>query len=171
MGSIVAACNVQAINRSKKGCLTMSSNGTVRFQFSPPHFKFETVRVDCPTSNRTDIYERDLTFFKSHQNRRLSLRLADKGEFDHAAMTLGEWLQVPQLHVLVTKLSTGVHLVVPVYRGKAFFREVASDAEVSLIVADMAKLEGIDLEEIARYEQSHPELIPATTVVRSETIH
>ena len=147
------------------------TNSVQRFQFSPPHFKFETIRVDCPTCNRAETYGRDLDFFKANKDRRLSLRIADRNEFDHVIMTVGEWLQLPQLHVLVTKMSTGVHLVTPVYRGKTFFAEVTTDAEVGLIVADMAKLEGIDLLELEQYELTHKEQIAAFTAVSNEIVH
>jgi hypothetical protein len=114
------------------------------FVLCPPFFKLNSMRIDTPARNYGDEYSRDAAFFKANKNRRLVLRTAGPREFDKCTETLGEWLQLPQLHILVTQLTAGVHHVLPVYRGKAFFREVDTDGEVAMIVAEMYVRGGID---------------------------
>jgi hypothetical protein len=152
MGSFTAVRNVQAINRCKKG--SPMTTLPIRFQLCPPFFRLQGMRVDAPTCNLSETYELDAAFFKTHRDRSTLLRPAHYNEFDIEIGSLGEWLQIPQLHVLVTKISVGTHLVTPVYRGKAFFREVTTDGEIAMIVADMCKLGGIDQDEFELYERT-----------------
>ena len=147
------------------------TNEPLRFRLCPPFFRLQAMRVDSPTCNLATSYERDAAFFRKNANRHIHLRLADMNEFDIGMEAVGEWLQLPQLHVLVTKLSIGVHLITPVYRGKAFFREVATDGELAMIVADMGKLGGIDQEEFERYEEAHNAQGTASKVNRKQIIH
>jgi hypothetical protein len=114
------------------------------FFLVPPFFKLSGLRIDTPARNHADTYSRDAAFFKTNKGRRLLLRTAGPREFDKCTESLGEWLQLPQLHILVTQLSAGVHQVSPVYRGKAFFAEVDTDSEVAMIVAEMYVRGGID---------------------------
>jgi hypothetical protein len=126
----------------------------LRFRICPPFFSLRGMRVDSPTSNNHDAYERDTTFFKINPHRRSILRPAFIDEFD-IDIELGQWIQLPTLHCIVNQLSTGVHLLTPVYRGKPFFREVTTDSEVAMIVAEMASRGGINRPEFEQFEQAH----------------
>ena len=111
----------------------------------PPLFKLSVIRIDSPNSNRGEAYGQDAAFFKANPKRRLYLRDAQYGEFD-LELELGDWLSLPKLHVLVAQVSSGVHMITPVYRGKAFFKQdVETDAEVGLILDAMARREGFDI--------------------------
>ena len=114
------------------------------FFLVPPFFELNGLRIDTPSDNLTQTYRRDVGFFKANPHRRLMLRTADNREFDKCTETVGQWLQLPHLHVLITQLTKGTHLVSPVYRGKSFFEEVTSDGEIATIVAAMYVRGGID---------------------------
>ena len=107
----------------------------LRFRLCPPFFALRGMRIDSPASNHNEAYELDLASFKGAPQRRLMLRPALFNEFDIEIGTVGEWLKLPQLHVLVSQLAIGSHLLTPLYRGKPFFSGVTTDNEVVIIVA------------------------------------
>ncbi len=74
------------------------------------------------------------------------------GEFD-LTMPNGEWLQVPRLWCLVSRLSSGIHSVVPVYRGRKFWSFIKDDEALALVLVDIARREGIDAQEFAAFER------------------
>lgn len=143
----------------------------LRFRLCPPFFSLRGMRIDSPASNNSEAYELDLAAFKAAPQRRLMLRPALFNEFDIEVGTVGEWLKLPQLHVLVNQLSIGSHLLTPLYRGKPFFSEVTTDNEVVIIVAEMAKRGGIDRHEFERFEQIHNEEMKASHSVKGEVVH
>jgi hypothetical protein len=135
------------------------------YKLCPPLFSMGVIRCYSSVSTRKDNYEDDAAFFKAHSERRLLIRPAQYGEFD-LEMPVSDWLQMPTVHVLVTQVSPGVHFAVPVYRGKAFFdADVETDSEISLILAEMARREGIDTAEWMMFElkqKQAPKVLKAT---------
>ena len=129
----------------------------LRFQLCPPFFKLQGLRFDTPTNNHFLTYGYDCKFFAAHKGRRLRLRDAIYNEFDVEFDSMADWLKVPKLHVLVTQHSVGVHMVTPVYRGKSFYPESSTDAEVNMILATMFARRGIDQPEFEAFEQAHNE--------------
>jgi hypothetical protein len=143
----------------------------LRFRLCPPFFALRGMRIDSPASNNKETYSSDVAFFRSNAQRRLMLRSAYFNEFDIEVGTVGDWLRLPQLHVLVNQLSVGSHLLTPLYRGKPFFGEVTTDSEVVMIVAEMAKRGGIDRHEFERFEQIHNEEMKTSHSIKGEVVH
>jgi hypothetical protein len=160
MGSVVARISTEERRRTMRTDL--------RFRLCPPFFGLRGMRIDTPASNNAETYEHDLALFRSAPQRRLMLRPAYFNEFDIEVGTIGQWMQLPQLHVLVTQLSIGSHLLTPLYRGKPFFGEVTTDSEVVMIVAEMAQRRGIDKNEFEQFEQAHNARIKATDSIKGE---
>lgn len=124
------------------------------YQLCPPLFSLGTLRVDSPTSHVREIYEQDKEYFNLHKGRNLYIRGDHRAEFD-IEIDVSEWLQIPRLHVLVTQLTTGVHQITPVYRGKQFFYdEVATDSEVALILIEMSRRKGMNVAEWQKFEET-----------------
>ena len=142
----------------------------IRFRLCPPFFKLRGMRVDSPTSNNSDSYKKDSAFFKANPRRRLILRSAFMNEFD-IDLELTNWLRLPILHCLVTQLSTGVHLLTPVYRGKAFFGDVTTDTEIAMIVGEMALRGGIDTPEFEAFEVAYNAKLKLTIAPPPEAIN
>jgi len=115
-------------------------------------------------------YERDAKFFSGSPDRRLNIRDAMPEEFD-LEMPIGEWLQVPTLWVTVTLVSKGIHSVAPVYRGKQFWSAIKNDESVGLILADMARREGIDAAEFMAFERRIITRNKTTLLGENEIIH
>jgi hypothetical protein len=143
----------------------------LRYRLCPPFFGLRGMRIDSPACNNSEAYSSDVKFFRSNTQRRLILRPAYFNEFDIEVGTIGDWLKLPQLHVLVNQLAIGSHLLTPLYRGKPFFGEVTTDSEVVMIVAEMAKRGGIDRHEFERFEQIHNEQMKASQSVKGEVVH
>jgi hypothetical protein len=149
MGRIIARISTEAINQITSRGVNMVTD---IYQLCPPLFALGALRIDSPASNSREIYEQDKEFFRLHPGRRLYIRKDYIGEFD-VEMSAGDWLQLPRLHILVSQLTGGIHLVTPIYRGKAFFYDnVETDAEVSLIVVEIARRNGIDGGEWSTFE-------------------
>jgi hypothetical protein len=143
----------------------------IRYRLCPPFFALRGIRIDSPASNNSEAYQLDLAAFKAAPQRRLMLRPAYFNEFDIEVGSVGDWLKLPQLHVLVNQLSIGSHLLTPVYRGKPFFSGVTTDNEVVIIVAEMAKRGGIDRLEFEQFEQIHNEQMKVAHLVKGEVVH
>jgi hypothetical protein len=143
----------------------------LRYRLCPPFFALRGMRVDSPASNNSETYQQDLAAFKAAPQRRLMLRTAYFNEFDIEVGSVGDWLKLPQLHVLVSQLSIGSHLLTPLYRGKPFFGAVTTDNEVVIIVAEMAKRGGIDRLEFEQFEQIHNEEMKTSHSIKGEVVH
>jgi hypothetical protein len=131
------------------------------YKLSPPLFALGLFRIDSPSSHLTDTYAQDKEFFQLHKRRNLYIRADYNGEFD-LLMDIGEWLRVPRLQVLVTQLATGIHQVVPVYRGKSFFYgNDTTDLEILQILIEMSRRNGISAAEWMVFENKHNERMKA----------
>lgn len=122
------------------------------YQLTPPLLAMNALRIESPLSNLTLDYERDCKFFADYPSRHALIRDAAIGEFD-LDMPVGEFLQVPQLWCLVTRISSGVHSVVPIYRGKKFWQFIKDDAALGLVLCEMARRNGIDDQEFTAFEK------------------
>jgi hypothetical protein len=141
------------------------------YKLCPPLFTMGVLRCYSPTSKRREHYEEDTAFFKAHPKRRLMIRPAMFSEFD-IELQLGDWLSVPHIHLLIVQVSIGVHLAVPVYRGRSFFEAtVETDAEVGLILSEMARRNGFDEAEWVAFEKTHTQAVKAYQTMRPEVIH
>jgi hypothetical protein len=163
MGRISARIATQASEQAMRTDL--------RYRLCPPFFALQGIRVDSPASNNNEAYKHDLAAFKVAPQRRLMLRPAFFGEFDIEVGCVGDWLKLPQLHVLVSQLSIGSHLLTPLYRGKPFFSGVSTDNEVVIIVAEMAKRGGIDRLEFEQFEQIHNVEVKTAHSIKGEVVH
>ena len=123
------------------------------YQLAPPLLAMNALHIESPLSNRTIDYERDCKFFADYPNRHALIRDAAIGEFDLLDMPVGEFLQVPTLWVLVSRIASGVHSVVPIYRGRKFWQFIKDDAALGLVICEMARHEGIDAQEFAAFER------------------
>jgi hypothetical protein len=158
MGSIVTESTIESISRID-GRKQMTTDSI--YQLSPPLFALGMLRIDSPSSHQRDIYSTDKEFFALHSRRNLYIRTSYMGEFDQP-MEMGEWLRVPRLQVLVTKLATGIHQVVPVYRGKSFFYgNDTTDLEILQILVEMSRRGGIDASEWYLFELGYMARIEA----------
>lgn len=125
------------------------------YQLCPPLFSLGLLRIDSPSSHNKEIYAQDREFFALHKKRNLYIRGCYSPEFD-LEISMEELIRVPQLHVLVSQLATGIHQVTPIYRGKSFFYgNDTTDFEIVQIVIEMSRRKGIDASEFAAFEQSH----------------
>jgi hypothetical protein len=122
------------------------------YELTPPLLSMKAHRIESPLSNRAIDYERDSKFFSDYPKRQSLIREAGMGEFD-LDMPPGEFLQVPTLWVLVTRLSNGVHSIVPVYRGRKFWSFIKDDAALGLVLVDIARREGMDAQEWMAFER------------------
>jgi len=136
------------------------------YQLCPPLFGMGMMRIDSPSSNNRDIYAQDKSFFALHKNRNLYLRQSYNGEFD-LELSTGDWLRIPHLQILVTKLATGIHQVCPTYRGSSFFYgNDSTDLEVLQIVMEMSRRGGIDVNEWSKFATAHNDRMKAIEVTQ-----
>lgn len=140
------------------------------YQLAPPLLAMNAHRIESPLSNRAIEYERDCKFFADYSHRQTLIREAAIGEFD-LDMPPGEWLQVPKLWCLVKQVSSGIHSVVPVYRGRKFWSFIKDDAALGLVLVDMARREGIDAQEWQAFERRVVAKNKQALSSGSETIH
>lgn len=141
------------------------------YQLSAPLFAMGVLRIDSPTKNNREAYEQDKEFFALHKGRSFYLRGDYRNEFD-LGLDTGEWLSLPRLHVLVTQLSSGVHQVTPVYRGKQFFYDnLGSDAEVALVLVEMQRREGMNTAEWQAFEAKWIERQLTSNAPKDEVTH
>lgn len=105
-----------------------------------------------PERYRADIYGADGLFFTTHPSRRTYLRPAFPNEFDiDAGGTHDE--ERPVLWTLVTQSSSGIHMILPVWRGRAFWGgpECDSDEGVAATLLTMCLRGGINIAEWYSY--------------------
>jgi hypothetical protein len=140
------------------------------YELTPPLLSMKAHRIESPLSNRAIDYERDSKFFSEYPQRQSLIREAGMGEFD-LDMPNGEFLQIPTLWVLVTRLSNGVHSIVPVYRGRKFWSFIKDDAALGLVLVDIARREGMDAQEWMAFERRVTAKNRQLLASGSETIH
>ncbi|MDE1162303.1 MAG: hypothetical protein PW792_10215 [Acidobacteriaceae bacterium] len=122
------------------------------YKLCPPLFSLNALRVDSPSKQNREAQRRDAEFFKANPRRRLHLREAIPDEFD-LQLSIGEWLGVPVLHVLVIQVLAATHLAIPVYRGRRFWSEkLSSDEEIGQVLTEQSRREGIDVGEWMMFE-------------------
>ncbi|AFL87462.1 hypothetical protein Terro_1144 [Terriglobus roseus DSM 18391] len=123
-------------------------------------------RVDTPDRNAGIPHFGDSTFFRMNPKRKTAVRAAYPQEFDQLVPAEVR-AELPKMHVLVTKLSEGVHLVLPVYRtNRPFWTEPKSDAEAAVTVEAMARMGGWDLAEMQAFAAKY-----CTDDLVSPTVH
>ncbi len=122
------------------------------YELAPPLLAMKAARIDSAVMNHATAYKADTNFFISHPRCKTNIRPEYKEEFD-LVMPVGEWLQIPRLWCLVTQIATGIHSVLPLYRGKQFWSALTDDAATALVMVEMARREGIDQEEFLAFEK------------------
>jgi hypothetical protein len=140
------------------------------YELTPPLLSMKAHRIESPLSNGAIDYERDSKFFSEYPQRQSLIREAGMGEFD-LDMPNGEFLQIPKLWCLVTQVSRGIHSIVPVYRGKKFWSFIKDDATLGLVLADIARREGMDAQEWMTFERRVTAKNRQALSSGSETIH
>jgi hypothetical protein len=157
---------IEASDRTSERTLTMLNNNI--YQLCPPLFSLGHLRIDSPSSHNKVAYPKDREFYVLNKKRTHYIRGSYFDEFD-LQLGMGERWCVPLLHVLVTKLATGIHQVTPVYRGKSFYDgNDTTDFEIIQIAIEMARRKGIDADEFAAFEQDNNERIKASRSTASQ---
>ena len=109
------------------------------------HFSRPEPQLHAPA-----IYEADGLFFAMHPERRMYVREAFKNEYDFSANDEAHQNR-PKLWVLVVHMTAGHHLLLPCWRGRAFWRELSSDQDVANALHLMSVREGMSLSEWYSY--------------------
>ena len=99
-----------------------------------------------PEGHRKDIYSADGLFFATNPSNRMYLRPAFRNEYD---IDTGEGR--PTLWVLVSQLAPGHHMLLPVWRGKAFWSGLETDQAVADVLLQMCLRGGLNLSEWMSY--------------------
>jgi hypothetical protein len=110
-------------------------------EFHPSIFFQERARIDSPKHPYALMYTTDKEFFKAHPDRSQYIRTCCVGEFGTTVKSIS---LLPPIHVLVTKLKTGFHMVMSVYVGPYYDCNPTSDDEITSILEDMESRNGID---------------------------
>jgi hypothetical protein len=105
-----------------------------------------------PERHRADIYGADGLFFATHHERRTYLRPAFLNEYDISERETQN-AERPMLWVLVSQLADGHHMILPAWRGKAFWNgpESDSDQAVAVILLQTCLRGGINIAEWMSY--------------------
>jgi hypothetical protein len=105
-----------------------------------------------PELHRSDIFQADESFFAANPSRRTYLRPAFKLEYDlDEAETQN--IAPPMLWVCVSQHAPGFHMILPVWRGQAFWngRQSDSGAGVGALLLQMCLRGGIHIAEWYSY--------------------
>jgi hypothetical protein len=105
----------------------------------PALFATPMLRMDTCVMKHVRAFDADGKFFAENPQRRLYIRGAFDDEFN-MPMDINDYMQIPQMQALVTKLHDGVHLVAFVYYGRALVNTpIATDADVAQVLAAMQR--------------------------------
>ncbi|WP_263355276.1 hypothetical protein [Acidicapsa acidisoli] len=105
-------------------------------------------RFSTPERHNPVIYGADGLFFATYPTQRTYIRPALRNEFD-IFTSEAEFQARPMLWVLVTQTSPGHHMILPVWRGHAFWNgpDVATDQGVAEVFLQMCLRQGLNLSE------------------------
>ena len=105
-------------------------------------------RFSFPELHHEERYSADGLFFATAPSRRFYMREQFRGEFDFSDSD-EDFQNRPKLWVLVSQFAPGHHFILPVWRGRAFWRESDSDTDegVLRILFNMAQQSGLNLSE------------------------
>jgi hypothetical protein len=103
-------------------------------------------RFSKPEQHNEIVYGADGLFFATHPERRTYLRESFRNEFDIYTNEL-EYEQRPKLWVLVIQLSPGHHMILPVWRGRAFWISLETDKAVADVVMQTCERGGLSVSE------------------------
>lgn len=92
------------------------------------------------------VYGADGLFFSTYPDRRMYLRPAFRNEYD-IYTSESDYEERPTLWVLVSLLSPGHHMILPVWRGRAFWHGMETDQAVADAVLQMCLREGLSISE------------------------
>lgn len=137
------------------------------------HFSRPEPQLHAPA-----IYEADGLFFAMNPERRMYVREAFKNEYDFSAND-EQHAQRPTLWVLVVLMTPGHHLLLPVWRGRAFWRDLQTDQDVANVLYRMCLREGLNLGEWMSYiydqrsrrSNAKHEVTKASRKPKKEVIH
>lgn len=99
-----------------------------------------------PERHRKDIYGADSLFFSTNPDNRMYLRPALPNEYD-----IDIDAERPTLWILVSQLAPGHHMILPVWRGKAFWSGLETDQAVGEVLLKMCLRGGLNLSEWMSY--------------------
>jgi hypothetical protein len=99
-----------------------------------------------PDEHNPIVYEADGLFFAMHPERRTYLREALRNEYD-IYTNEDEYERRPKLWLLVTQMWPGHHMILPVWRGRAFWNVIESDKAVAEAVLQMSIRGGLSIAE------------------------
>lgn len=103
-----------------------------------------------PERHREDIYGADGLFFATHPSNRMYLRPSFRNEFDIDEQETDS-VERPTLWVLASQLAPGFHMLLPVWRGKAFWSGLETDQAVAEVLLQMCLRGGLNLSEWMSY--------------------
>jgi hypothetical protein len=99
-----------------------------------------------PEHHNRIVYEADGLLFAMYPTRRIYIRPAFRGEFD-IFTTESDFQTRPMLWNLVQQMAPDHHMILPVWRGKPFWKGLQSDTEVVEVVFQMSLRQGLNLGE------------------------
>ena len=99
-----------------------------------------------PERHNALIYGADGLFFATYPMRRIYLRRALRGEFD-IFTSENDYKTRPALWLLVQHTSPGHHMILPVWRGQLFWKDVDTDEAVASALVEMSLRQGLHLSE------------------------
>lgn len=123
--------------------------------YCPTLSQWGLVKIYTALDGNLPVYQSDISYFRytAKGKRRCAIRLRSDEEFS-------EPLRAVILFVVVVQIAPGMHIVLPIYRGKPDFfsilkdtgyADVTSDAEVFRIVEECHRRGGIDLAQWNRF--------------------
>ena len=101
-----------------------------------------------PHQHNPILYGVDGQFFATYPSRRIYIRPALRGEFDPFTSE-EDFQERPKLWVMVSQVAPDHHMIVPVYRGSAFWNgaNASTDRAVIEVVIQMCLRGGLHLSE------------------------
>lgn len=122
--------------------------------------------IHCPVA-----YAEDEKFFYANANRRCYIRSAVFNEFD-VLKDIVHFSQIPQMQVLVSKLSDGVYSCMFLYFGRKYASHpMDNDAQVTQIAVTMQREFGRDAEEVKAFHKKLVRVEQAMNATGSAKVH
>jgi len=118
-----------------------------------PLLLMQWLQIDTPAETFNPmVYASDKKQFGNLRKRNAFIRGEHPQEFDWKLSDY-ERNSVPLLRVLVFRFAPGIHARIPVFRGNQSAElNVASDAEIGIILAGMVRQHGLNLDECLTYD-------------------
>ena len=141
----------------------------------PPVTLLRMMETHSPAMRDDASYAADCAWFRTHPKRSATIRTGM--EFAEFIVALSS-NPAPQLHVLVVQLAPGFHIVMPVWRGAATWKQehvsasayalVADDGAVYTLVEQCVRSRGMDVFGLLAYQQHQKKAIEAAELMQHD---